>query len=285
MEASETLTALQKVVAAQAAPVVRFNTELVRSAWSAVRRRLSVARSAARKAAGDLGGYAEPVPADPLEYAHIEQLWTDYIIVRVDDGGDALLRIPYTVEDPATAPEHVKFGKPERVRVAYVAACAQRGRTALDVVVRCGTGPDVESLIELSRRRVRTQAGSNRYRKPIGASLGDGVTGEVGEAMSKDAVNRADSLRGNIKDLAGRDKTYRGGKVFGDLGNEGKLKNALSSIEKLPEGRRGEAAAEIVLAAQALGLTRLVPTQVKRLYRAYIAQKPAERSSGSAAKK
>ena len=284
MEASGSLTALQKVAAAQTAPVSRFNTELVRSAWSAITRRRSEARRAAHRAAGDLA-YSEPMAEDPIEYAYIDQLWTDHVIVRVGGEGEKMLRIPYTVEAPGSAVEHVKFGKPEQVRVAYVAASMARGRAALETISRGASSVDASALVELAQRRVRTQQGSTRYRKPIGAPLGDGVTGRVAEATGKDATNRADKLRGNIKALAERDKTYRGGKVFGDIGNEGKLKNALNAVTGLPEGKRGEAAAEIVLAAQALGLTRLVPASVKRLYRAYISQKPAEKKKAAESKK
>lgn len=132
-----------------------------------------------------------------------------------------------------------------------------------------------EDVLELTRR-VRSMQGARRYRKPIGSPLGDGTTGRVAEATGKDSNPRADALRKDIKNLAARDKTYRGGKVFGDIGNKGKLKQALSSIENLPDGKRGAAAAEIVLAAQALGLTALVPMKVKRLYRSYLAQKPKQ---------
>lgn len=269
-DAPENLTALQKIAAAQAAPVARFNTELVRSAFEAVQRRRREARRAAMRSHRDFG---EDEPAldpdferDPLTYGWIRQMWTDHIIVTHggEDQGKAI-RIPYTVEPPGTDPEHVKFGEPELLRVAYVAATDSLSRVA-----------GAAETLELAKR-VRTQAGVQRWKKPIGTLLGDGTTGKVASATGKDANPRADSLRKNIKELAAKDKTYRGGKVFGDIGNEGKLKNALSAITNLPDGKRGEAAAEIVLAAQALGLTRLVPSSIKRLYRAYLAQKPADK--------
>lgn len=125
--------------------------------------------------------------------------------------------------------------------------------------------------------RVRTMAGSRRYRKPIGSPLGDGAPGgdnlaTVARAASREgSKTTSDKLRSAIKAVA-KEKTYRGGKVFGDIGDEGKLKNALSRIAGLDASRRGEAAAEVVKAAQALGLTKLVPASVKRLYREYIAQ-------------
>lgn len=274
MEAPENISALQKIAAAQAAPAVRFNTELVRSAWSAVQRRHRDAKRAARRAAGDLGGYDSMT----IDYSEepgdgwIDQLWTDHVIVRHGDREDSFSRVSYTVEAPGTAPEHVKFGVPEPVRQAYVAASAQRGAAALSLLTSAA-----ESL-ELARR-VRSMAGSRRYRKPIGAALGEGAPGgeplaTVAKTGSREGSGvTSDKLRDSIKTVAG-EKTYRGGKVFGDIGDEGKLKNALTQIERLPDGKRGEAAAEVVKAAQALGMTALVPASIKRLYRQYIAQSP-----------
>lgn len=263
-EASGALTALQKTVSAQSASTTRFNTELVRAAWSAVQRRRRDARRAAQTAARELGEYAEPTVEDPIEYAWIKQLWTDHIIVKLDNSGDQYLRIPFTVEAPGTSVDNVKFGKPEAVRMAYVAASAQRCASALANAVALA-------------RRVRTQAGSNRYRKPIGAQLGIGAPG--GEPLATVAKTgsrvgagvTADALRKSIKSVS-QEQTYRGGKVFGDISDEGKLKRALSQIENLSDDKRGAAAAEVVKAAQSLGLTSLVPTAVKRLYRQYIAQ-------------
>lgn len=132
MEAPETLTALQKIASAQTASAVRFNTELVRSAWDAVQRRRREARRAAMRSASDLGSGLEPMPPDedePLDHGWIRQLWTDHIIVACGEG-EKCLRIPYTVEAPGTDIGHVKFGTPEPVRVAYVAA--SRGEEALE---------------------------------------------------------------------------------------------------------------------------------------------------------
>ena len=271
-EAPENITALQKIAAAQTASAPRFNTELVRSAWSAIARRRREARRAAMRASQDFGGETVSVAEDPMEYSYIDQLWTDHVIVIVGDNRDEALRIPYTVEAPGTDPEHVKFGKPERVRMAYVAASGALSRVEA-----------AAQTLELSRR-VRTMAGSRRYRKPIGSQLGTGAPG--GDALAtvaKTGSNEGskatpDKLRDSIKDVA-REKSYRGGKVFGDIGSEGKLKNALSQISRLPDGKRGEAAAEVVKAAQALGLTALVPASVKRLYRQYIAQGPIKSPS------
>lgn len=281
-DAPENLTALQKIAAAQTAPVARFNTELVRSAWSAIQRRRREARRAARSAAQDLSGSPE-VPADPIEYAYIEQLWTDHVIVRVDGNVDHYLRIPYTVEGSASSPEDVKFGQPEKVRVAYVAASAQRQSEALTGVT------EAAEALELSRR-VRSMAGSRRYRKPIGSQLGTGAPG--GEPLatvaktgsSEGAGTTADKLRSSIKAVS-QEQSYKGGKVFGDIGSEGKLKSALTQIERLPDGKRGAAAAEVVKAAQSLGLTALVPASVKRLYRQYIAQGPIKSPSKAPKKK
>ncbi len=281
-DAPENITALQKIAAAQTAPVSRFNTELVRSAWSAIQRRRSEARRAARKAARDLGSFETPMVEDPIEYAWIHQLWTDHVIVRLDGDGDLMLRIPYSVDAPGTEVEHVKFGQPEKVRVAYVAASAERNAAALGLVV--GSADSLELA-----RRVRSMAGSRRYRKPIGSQLGTGAPGgdalaTVAKAGSRDGSQAtSDKLRDSIKQVAG-EKSYRGGQVFGDIGNEGKLKSALSQIARLPDGKRGEAAAEVVKAAQALGLTALVPATVKRLYRAYIAQTPAKTNTKASAK-
>lgn len=269
-EASESLTALQKVAAAQAASVSRFNTDLVRSAWRAIQQRRREARAA--DPAGE---------SDAFVCAYIEELWTDHVIVSVDGpqpGG--YLRIPYRVEAPGTAPEHVKFGAPEKVRVEYVAASARRRSEAVTDVLELHEAPDAIVLA----RRVRTMAGARRYRKPIGSQLGTGAPG--GDALATVAKTgsrigaqvTSDKLRESIQRVS-EEKTYRGGKVFGDIGDEGKLKNALNQISRLPEGKRGAAAAEVVKAAQALGLTRLVPTSVKRLYRQYIAQSKIESPS------
>ena len=272
-EASEQVSALQRIAAAPAAQP-RWNTEIVRSAWHAVQRRRREAERAARRSAGDLGGELTALPEDPVTDGWVEQLWTDHIIVRSGEGSDSALRVPFSVDAPGTAPEHVRFGQPERVRMAYVAA----SRTGLDAVTSASIrASNVEDIVALGQRRVRSMQGARRYRKPIGSPLGDGTTGRVAEATGKDADRRPDKLRKDIKSLAARDKTYRGGKVFGDIGNKGKLKNALASIGNLPDGKRGAAAAEIVLAAQALGLTSLVPASVKRLYRAYLAQRPSKK--------
>lgn len=274
--ASEQISALQRIAAAPAAQP-RWNTEIVRSAWSAVQRRRREAERAARRSAGDLGGELAVAPEnaeDPVTWGWIEQLWTDHIIVRTGEGSDSAARVPFSVDAPGTAPEHVRFGQPEKVRVAYVAA----SRAGLDAVTLASVrASNAEDIVALGQRRVRSMQGARRYRKPIGSPLGDGSAGRVAEATGKDANRRPDKLRKDIKDLAARDKTYRGGKVFGDIGSKGKLKNALSSIGNLPDGKRGAAAAEIVLAAQALGLTSLVPASVKRLYRAYLAQRPSKK--------
>lgn len=278
-EASEILSTLQKLAAGQSASVTRFDTSLVRTAWLQAVRRRREARRAARRAAQDLGGTPEiEYENDPLDCSYIEQLWTDHIIVRLDDSPQ-VIRVPYTVEAPGTTVDHVKFGTPENVRIAYVAA------TALTSFRDMAPSPDVSSIVELAQRRVKTNEGARRYRKPIGAPLGDGTTGQVGAAVGKEATNRPDSLRKSIKELAARDKTYRGGKVFGDIGSEGKLKNALSKVENLTGVKQGQAAAEIVLAAQALGLTRLVPANVKRLYRAYLSQTPTKKAGDAPVKK
>lgn len=272
-EVSEALTALQRVSASQTAPVSRFDTDLVRSAWSVIQQRLR-----------DLSvGESYSDSATSLRHAYIEQLWTDHVIINAGSSslyGSYFLRIPYRVEDPATAPEHVKFGTPEKVRVEYVAAAASRRALAMT------------DVLELSRR-VRTQAGSNRYRKPIGSQLGSGDSGgdalaTVAKAGSRSGIGvTSDSLRDSI-DSVSKEKTYRGGKVFGDIGSEGKLKRALSQISNLSDDERGAAAAEVVRAAQALGLTRLVPVSVKRLYRQYISQSviksPAKSSQAKASK-
>lgn len=272
-EASEQVSALQRIAAAPAVQS-RWNTEIVRSAWSAVQRRRRDAERAARRSVGDLGGELAVAPEgakDPLTWGWIEQLWTDHVIVRCGDNSDQAARIPFTVEAPGTAPEHVRFGQPERVRMAYVAA----SRAGLDAVtsssIRASNAVDVVALA--GQRRVRSMQGARRYRKPIGSPLGDGAGGRP--TAGRDAGSRpAESGKKDVKDLADRAKKRHGGKVFGGISNEGKLKSALSSINNLPDGKRGAAAAEIVLAAQSLGLTRLVPASVKRLYRAYLAQKP-----------
>lgn len=117
--------------------------------------------------------------------------------------------------------------------------------------------------------QVRTQAGSRRYRKPIGAPLGS-ATGTAAPARPglQAAGVTASKLRAS---LAGGAKV-KPGKIFGAIKNEGSLKGALSRIASMPANTQGEAAAEVVKAAQALGLTALVPASVKRLYRQYIAQ-------------
>jgi hypothetical protein len=267
-EVSDGLTALQKIAAAQTAPAVSFNTELVRSAWSAIQRRHSEARRAARRSLLEVSDdYDRPMAADPIECCWIDQVWTDHLIVRLDGVGDEALRVPYTVEAPGTSADHVKFGQPEKVRMAYVAA----------------SGPALTQVVELSKR-VRTMAGARRYRKPIGTQYGTGAPGgdtvaTVAKTGSREGSGAtADKLRSAIKDVS-REKSYKGGDVFGDIGSEGKLKSALGQIERLPDGKRGAAAAEVVKAAQALGLTALVPSSVKRLYRQYIAQGPIKSPS------
>lgn len=280
-EASENLSALQKIAAAQTAPAHRFNTELVRSAWSAIERRRREARRAARRTARELGSYAEPTVEDEMDYGYIDQLWTDHVIIRVEGNNTEHLRIPYTVDAPGTSSDHVKFGQPEKVRMAYVAA--SRGAQSLDRLT------EAANSVELARR-VRTMAGSRRYRKPIGSQLGTSAPGgdalaTVAKTGSTEGANATpDKLRASIKDVA-REQSYRGGQVFGDIGSEGKLKSALGQIERLPDGKRGEAAAEVVKAAQALGLTALVPSSIKRLYRQYIAQSKIQAPAKAPTKK
>jgi len=212
-------------------------------------------------------------------HAYIKELWTDHVIVSCDDSeSEGFLRIPYTVAAPGTSVDDVKFGAPQKVRMEFVAASASRRAGALSGVLELRKASTGDSE-EIALARVRTMAGARRYRKPIGTQLGQGAPG--GDALktvaktgsSAGAKATADKLRSSLKDVA-REKTYKGGKVFGDIGNEGKLKSALGQIERLPDGKRGAAAAEVVKAAQALGLTAMVPASVKRLYRQYIAQGP-----------
>lgn len=361
-DVGDAVTALQKVVATQSQPVSRFNTEIVRSAWGLMQRKRREALRAARAAAAasTVSGYDsdEPqpadVPSDPMCYAYIEQLWTDHIIVRLEDARTSYLRIPFIIDAPGTSTDNVRFGKAEPVQQAYVAASAKRGSDALSQLVALrnvspkereslkGKGhtlpgtksypiktlSDLDNAIQAYGRSkpedrsrlkahlrseakrlnasqatidrinnlgksssvkataldtglvalatVRTQAGSRRYRKPIGAPLGGAPGGQTLANVARTgslqgAGITADKLRDSISAVS-KEKTYKGGKVFGDIGNKGKLKSALAQIAKLPDGKRGEAAAEVVKAAQALGLTSLVPTEIKRLYRQYIAQ-------------
>lgn len=400
-EATVDITALQKL-AAQAATTSQFNTEIVRNAWNTLQRRRREANRAARRAARE-SEYDIEVAEDPMAYAWIEQLWTDHLIIKFEDGQGEYIKVPYTVEAPGASIDNVKFGAPQRVRVEYVAA--SNGEQALAQILEWrlansgppaflkdkgssgsggkpsgstekreggnggkGTGsasaqPKIKSLSELDSAikafsqskskaqykaqllaaarklnasdavikriqalsvpggsgsgsgdkgspnfrsskvsadsvaasadsegditalaRVRTMAGARRYRKPIGTLLNNEAPGGDSLATVAKAGSRkgpgatADKLRSSIKDVA-REKSYKGGDVFGDIGNEGKLKSALGQISRLPDGKRGEAAAEVVKAAQALGLTSLVPSSVKRLYRQWISQSKIDQPS------
>jgi hypothetical protein len=232
------------------------------------------------------------VADDPFSYAWIEQLWTDHLIVKIEDGEQGYFRIPFTIKAPGTSTDDVSFGAPEQVRQAYVAA--SRGQRALDQIMGLTRSPkgsegSAEDSEAVALARVRTMAGARRYRKPIGTQLGTGAPGgdtlaTVARAASHKGAGSADRLRDSIQDVS-REKSYKGGQVFGDIGSKGKLKSALGQIANLPDGKRGAAAAEVVKAAQSLGLTALVPSSVKRLYREYIAQgKIKEPSKATTAK-
>jgi hypothetical protein len=346
VDASESLTALQKIASEQSSPATRFNTDLVRTAFNAIQRQRREARRALLKSNGEIGEYGSPMAEDPLCYAWIEQLWTDHVIVRLEDASQ-YLRIPYTVSAPGTTTENVKFGKPEAVQQAYVAASAVRGQEAIDQILELRnvspkerdslkskghtlpgtTSYPIKSLKDLSNAiqaygrskpedrsrlkshlmseakrlgasqavldrikalgqsssdsvkttavpegvlalassialaQVRTMAGTARYKKPIGSQLGAGG----GYAPP---VNPAKGVTKAKPD----DKKPQGKSVFGDLKDEKSLKSAIASVGSMQGANAGKAAAEVVKAAQQLGLTAMVPANVKRLYREFIAQ-------------
>jgi hypothetical protein len=272
------ITALQKIAAAQTASVPVYNTELVRSAWSAVQRLRRAARNTARQAAATLD-YAEDAPIeDPLCYAYIEELWTDHVIVRLDN--NSYLRIPYTVEAPGTTADNVKFGTPEAVRQAYVAASASR-KDALSALLALSQESDGEAALSF----VRTMEGARRYRKPIGAQFGQNGGPAAAPGTPAAAPSAVDRLRSAASGQGKPQGKPESGAVFGQIANAGKLKGALSQVGNLPDNKQGAAAAEIVKAAQALGLTSLVPESVKRLYRQFIAQGPIHQPSKAPVKK
>jgi hypothetical protein len=297
------------------------------------------------KTNGDLGEYGSPLAEDPLCYAWIEQLWTDHVIVRLEDASQ-YLRIPYTVSAPGTTTENVKFGKPEEVQQAYVAASAARGQGALGEILELRnvkpaereslkakghtlpgtTSYPIKSLGDLSNAiqaygrskpedraklkshlmseakrlgasqaildrikalgsssdkvkttavpegvlalassialaQVRTMAGTARYKKPIGSQLGAGG----GYAPPPNPAKGVTKAKPD-------DKKPQGKSVFGDLKDEKSLKSAIVSVGSMQGANAGKAAAEVVKAAQQLGLTAMVPANVKRLYREFIAQ-------------
>lgn len=123
-------TALEKLTAV-ASPTPSYNTDLVRQAWDSQTR-------ARKQAARDSGvSYDERMASDPVAYSYVDQLWTDYIIVRLSDDNrvGSFLRIPYTVKAPAASVDDVVFGAPEKVREVFVAASARSRACALDRVV------------------------------------------------------------------------------------------------------------------------------------------------------
>lgn len=347
-DAADSLTALQKVASEQSSPAPRFNTELVRTAFNAIQRQRREIRRSRLRAVSESSEYKSEYSAevadDPLCYAWIEQLWTDHIIVHLEDAS-AYLRIPYTVAAPGTSADNVKFGTPEPVQQAYVALAASRRQKALDQVLalrnvkpaereslkgkghtlpgttsypikslgdlsnaiqaygrskpedrsrlkshllreakRLGasqsvidrinnlgksdsvkTTSDVEGAVALAGSialaQVRTMAGTARYRKPIGSQLGAGG----GYAQP---VNPAKGVTKAKPD----DKKPQGKSILGDLKDEKALKSAIASVGSMQGANAGKAAAEVVKAAQQLGLTALVPANVKRLYREFISQ-------------
>jgi hypothetical protein len=127
------LAAVLEKLTAVASPAPSYNTELVRQAWDAHTR-------SRKDTSADLS-YRDRKAADPLAYSYVEQLWTDHIIVRLDDTSrmGVYIRVPYTVSAPAASISDVVFGTPEKVREVFVAASARSRSQALDRVVSCAS--------------------------------------------------------------------------------------------------------------------------------------------------
>jgi hypothetical protein len=90
-----------------------FNTDIVRAAYNKVQQAQRQAAQAAAATAGT-NYYDAPIP-----YSYIKELWTDYIIVNLDDGGydsGSMVKIPYTVDSS----NNVDFGSPIPVEQQYV---------------------------------------------------------------------------------------------------------------------------------------------------------------------
>jgi hypothetical protein len=121
-------SALEKLTAV-ASPVPPYNTDLVRQAWNSMVR-------ARRDAVDESISYRDRRATDPLAWAYVSQLWTDHIIVELDnDGGsEKYIRVPYTVNAPASSISDVVFGEPVRVREVFVAASAKSRENALERV-------------------------------------------------------------------------------------------------------------------------------------------------------
>ena len=91
--------------------VSSFNTEVVRRAWDAQQR---AKRQAYEKAYPSQNGMASPA-YDMYPYSWIRELWTNFIIVEVEDrDGLCFQKVPYTV-----AGDEVTFSEPESVEQVW----------------------------------------------------------------------------------------------------------------------------------------------------------------------
>lgn len=91
-----------------------FNTEMVRVAWNTRERAL---REAAFEKKNTYGDSSEPVARDYYPYTYIKELWTDHILIEVEDkDGMKLANVPYTVADNGD----VEFGEAKAVEIRYV---------------------------------------------------------------------------------------------------------------------------------------------------------------------
>lgn len=126
------LAAALERLTAVASPAPSYNTDLIRQAWDDFTR--------SRKDTSKDLTY-ERKASDPIAYSYVDQLWSDHIIVRLDDTSrmGCYLRVPYTVNAPAAGVADVVFGTPEKVREVFVAASARSRSQALDRVVSCAS--------------------------------------------------------------------------------------------------------------------------------------------------
>jgi hypothetical protein len=116
--------ALEKLTAV-ASPAMSYNTDLIRQAWNTV----------TRKRRND--AIASSSSPEPIPYSYVDQLWSDHIIVRLDDDSSisGYLRVPFTVNAPGVGIEDVVFGTPEKVREVFVAASARSREQSLNRVL------------------------------------------------------------------------------------------------------------------------------------------------------